>query len=787
MWYKIADFVLKYKIILLVIILGLTTFMGFQARKVELSYDFTNAIPTNNPQYIKYQNLIKTFGADANTVLIAVPTDKLKNKETLKDFIQLNEELKQVKYVLNVLSLSNAVNITKDSLGKLAAPQIYPNIDSLDYYNLDSIQTAFYNLPFYKGLLYNNDNTVSIIAVQINKDVLRTKGRTTVINGIKEVIQRFETKHNIELNYSGLPFIRTETANIVQHELTLFLVLSFLLTAIILLLFFRSLLAVLISMIVVGIGVILSFGTIQLLGYKLTILTGIIPPLIVVIGIPNCVYFLNKYHLEYAATENKILSLRNMVGKMSIVTLFTNLTTAIGFGVFFFTKSVILKEFGLVAGINILVLFIISLIIIPAVYSLLPSPNTRHTSYLDSKPVNKVLDSVTLMVFKKRYIVYIATSIIAAIAIWGVTLLRAEGFIVDDLPKNNKIYTDLKFFEKNFKGVMPLEIVIDTKKKFGAVNSLALWQKIDSLGNMLESYPEIGSGLTLIKGVKFARQGFMGGEESQYRLPNSMEFGQIKGYLVSSINKMRKNEAADTTRIAKLLTSFLDKDAQRVRLSVNIADIGSVEMPKLLAEIQPKAEAIFADDDVELTFTGASITFLEGSTFIINSLKESLVLAFLMIVVCMIILFRNWKMVIIAIITNLIPLAITAGIMGFLDIPLKPSTVLVFSLALGITVDVTIRFLTNFKQELILHKYNIKYTLRSTIQDTGLSIILTTLILVAGFGVFVVSNFDGTKALGFLTSITLFLSMVFNLTLLPALMLWMEKAKNKKSSLSGKL
>ncbi len=780
MWYKIADFILKYKIILLVIILGLTAYMGFQARKVELSYDFTNAIPTNNPKYIEYQKLIKTFGADANTVLIAVPTEKLQNKETFKDFVQFNEELKKVQYVLNVLSLSNAVAITKDSLGKLAAPKIYPNADSLQYHNLDSIQNEFYNLPFYKGLLYNNDNTVSIIAVLIDKDVLRTKERTTVINDIKEVLHKFEAKHNIELNYSGLPFIRTETANIVQRELTLFLVLSFVLTAVILLLFFRSFLAVLISMVVVAVGVIFAFGTIALMGYKLTILTGIIPPLIVVIGIPNCVYFLNKYHSEYAATEDKMLSLKNMVGKMSIVTLFTNLTAAIGFGVFFFTKSVILKEFGLVAGLNLMVLFVVSLIIIPAIYSMLPPPNTRHTRYLDSKIVNKVLDSVALMVFKKRNIVYITTTIITALAIWGITLLRAEGFIVDDLPKNNKIYTDLKFFEKNFKGVMPLEIVIDTKKKFGAVNSLALWQKIDSLGNMLESYPEIGSGLTLIKGVKFARQGFMGGDVEQYRLPNSLEFGQIKGYLISSINKMRKSETADTAQLTKLLTSFLDKDAQKIRLSVNIADIGSVAMPKLLAEIQPKAESIFADEDVDLTFTGASITFLEGSTFIINSLKESLALAFLMIVVCMMMLFRNWKMVLIAIITNLIPLAITAGIMGFLDIPLKPSTVLVFSLALGITVDVTIRFLTNFKQELSQHNYNIKYTLRSTIQDTGLSIIFTTLILVAGFAVFMISNFDGTKALGFLTSITLLLSMVFNLTLLPTLMLWMEKAKNKK-------
>ncbi len=353
---------------------------------------------------------------------------------------------------------------------------------------------------------------------------------------------------------------------------------------------------------------------------------------------------------------------------------------------------------------------------------------------------------------------------------------------VDDLPHSDKIYTDLKFFEKNFKGVMPLEIIVDTKKKYGAISSLETWEKLDSLTNLLESRPEIGGGLTLIKGIKFARQGYAGGNIEEYRLPDAVEFGALRPSLISML---RKRDNANPNPMSKLLNSFVDTSIQNVRISVRIMDIGSVAMPKLLDEIKPQAEKLFDTADYKLTFTGTSITFLEGSKFIINSLRDSLFWAFGMILVCMIVLFRNWRIVLIAIITNIVPLVITAGVMGWLNVPLKPSTVLVFSVALGITVDVTIRFLVNFKQELATHNEDIEMTVRRSIHDTGMSIIFTSLILTAGFAVFAVSEFDGTKSLGYLTSLTLLLAMVINLTLQPALLLWMDKAKKKKLNGDG--
>jgi len=781
MWYRLADWVIRFRVLLLILLFAATGVMGYFASKVEMSYDFTNAIPTDNPKYKDYMSFRRTFGEDGTNVVIGIQTDKLFQPEIFNDYVAMTRELKKIKAVEHVLGVPMAVTVQQDTTGKIAVANIFPK-EGLTPANSDSIKEVFFNQQLYKGLFYNERTGAYLLMVPVDKTVLASKARLGVMNAIRKVGDEFGAKHNIEMHYSGLPYIRTQMANKVQQELQLFLLLSFAFTALILLLFFRSLVAVLTSMIVVAIGVVWSFGTLALLGYKITILTGVIPPLVVVIGIPNCVYFLNKYHSEYSVRPDKMPALREMVGKMGIVTLFTNLTAAIGFGVFFFTKSVILKEFGLVAGLNIMGLFLISLIFIPAIYSYLKPPNTRHTGYLESKWMNGLLDSFTTAVFQKRKLIYGVTIVLCGIAAAGILRLKAVGHIVDDLPKSDKIYTDLKFFEKNFKGVMPLEIIIDTKKKYGALTSLSTWEKINEFSDSLEARPQIGAALSFVKGIKFFKQGYSGGDRASYDLPSSFEFGALRPRILSEFRKPRGGDG-NSSQLNKVLYSLVDSTGRQARLSVQIADVGSVEMPKLLEEIRPQAEAIFDTADYKLTFTGTSITFLEGSKFIINSLAESLMWAFGMILVCMIVLFRSWKIVLIALVANIVPLVITAGLMGWLNIPLKPSTVLVFSVALGITVDVTIRFLVNFKQELSTHDEDIQMTVRRTIRDTGLSIIFTSLILIAGFGVFAVSDFQGTKSLGYLTALTLFLAMITNLTIQPALLLWMDKAKRKKQDM----
>jgi len=769
MWHRIAAFIIKFRIVLLVLLLSATAAMGYLASKVALSYEFTSAIPTDNPKYRAYQEFRKQFGEDGNLMVIGVQTERFFDPAFFNEYRSLVAGLERIPAVENVLSVPGAINLVKDTVGgQLKAVKIF---EGLTPGNLDSLKTSFYNLPFYSGFLYNNTTNAYLMALRIDKKVLNSRHRTAVVRQITGLSDAFGKQQGVRMHYSGLPLIRTMMATQVQSEMKLFIVLSFVLTAVILALFFRSFMAVLASMLVVAAGVIWSQGTIVLLGYKITLLTALIPPLIVVIGIPNCVYLLNKYHSEYNRHGNKMKALMRMVDRMGIVTLFTNLTAAIGFGVFFFTKSALLKEFGLVAGINIMAIFLISLIFIPALFSFLPPPQGKHTNYLESKWVHRLLDTITTWVFGHRRLIYLATILVCLVSVAGMMRLNSVGHVVDDLPKGDVVYQDLKFFEKNFRGVMPLEIVIDTKRKNGAV-SLPVLEKMDQLTQYLAQFPEIGHALSITEGIKFARQAYYDGDSTSYAVPNMFDGAFIQPYL-------RGRGQDRNSMFNRLISAFMDSSRQKTRISINMADVGSKRLPVLLDSIRPKTYALFDSTKYNVSFTGTSIVFLEGSRFIINSLRDSLILAFIMIFGCMIFLFRSWRILLISVVINIVPLLITAGLMGWAGIPMKPSTVLVFSVALGITIDVTIRFLVNFKQELSRHDDDIAQTVRRTIYDTGLSIIYTSLILIVGFGVFALSKFDGTKSLGYLTSLTLLLAMITNLTLQPALLLWMDKVKRK--------
>lgn len=777
MWQRLAGFVLKFRLPLLVLLLLSTAVMTYFASKVELSYEPNKSIPLDNVKYQDYLQFKELFGEDGNMMVIGIQTDSFFQKDFFQDYVKLNEDLKKVEFVENVLSVPFVINLVKnDSTRKLSAEPLFKG-DLQQQAVLDSLSGVLQNLPFYKGLLYNPDTHAYMMMININKGVMVTPRRVEVVSNVMKLGTAFGEKHHTEVRMSGLPLIRTIVATKVSNELGLFLKLSFVLTALILLLFFRSFGAVLMSMIVVAIGVIWSVATIVLFGYKITLLTGLIPPLIVVIGIPNCVYFLNKYHTEYAKDGNKTRALVHMIQRMGIVTLFTNLTAAIGFGVFCFTKSSLLKEFGVVAGLNIMLIFLISFIFLPSVLSYLPAPKTKHTNYMNNRLFRGLLDGLTALVFRYRPWVYGVTAVLVVGAVAGMLKLHSEAHMLDDIPHSDKLYTDLKFFEHHFKGVMPLEIAVDTKKKNGVVNLQTL-EKLDQLSKLIAAQPDFARPLSVAEGIKFAKQAYYNGDTSNYSVPNQFDIGFLAPYLRM---KGGTTAAGNATAFTKLVSSFMDSTRQVARVSVNMADVGSAKLPVLLDSLRPQVNQIFDSTKYKVTFTGTSVIFLEGSRFIINGLTESILLAFVLIIFCMLYLFRSWRMLLISLIPNIIPLAVTAGVMGWLDIPLKPSTVLVFSVALGIAIDVTIRFLVNFKQELPHHNLDISATVKQTIHETGLSIIYTSLILLAGFMIFSFSEFGGTKALGWLTSLTLLMAMITNLTILPALLLWMEKALLKKA------
>ncbi|GAA3960611.1 efflux RND transporter permease subunit [Mucilaginibacter dorajii] len=761
-WKNTASFILKNRLFVLIGVIALSVFMGYEASKVKITFNGGKVLPVTDSAYIRYNQFKKTFGQDAATMVIGIKSDSLFNKDVFNDWYTIGNSMRQVKGVKAVLSMANVYNLQKDTAKhrfviKPLVAHVLPTAQAVD-----SVKQQLANLPFYKGLVLSNDGKSTLMAITFDDKIINTPLRVPIIKEIQKLGSDFETKHNIKVHYSGLPLIRTVVGDLVAHEFSMFLSLSILITALILLIFFRSFFPVVFPVIIVVLGVVFSLGTLVLMHYEMTILTGIIPPLVVVIGIPNTIFILNKYYHEYQQIGNKMQALHLAIERAGITTFIANVTTAIGFGVLCFTNSELLTQFGLVASISIMATFALSLILVPIIFSYLPSPKKQKSGIKDSKVMAKLLTSLDNLVHKKRSVVYITTIVLVLISAVGITKMNINGYVVDDLPQHNNTLEDLKFFESNFNGVLPLEVSIDTKRKNGVVN-LGVIRKVEKLEALISSYPQFSRSISLIQALKFSTQAFYGGAPEYYRLPDGLEQNFILNYAGNSGSKS-----------SNALNNFIDSNKQVTRVTFEMVDAGSKKMNVVLAELQPRIDSIFNPKKFHVELTGSSIIFIKGTNYLLTNLYESLAWAIFLIAIVMWILFRGIKMIAISLLPNLVPLIITAGIMGFFGIPLKPSTILIFSIAMGISSDQTIYFITRYRHELRHTNKSISQIVSDSIFETGVSMIFIATVLFFGFGVFVVSKFGGTQALGILLSITLLVAMISNLTLLPAFLLSLE-------------
>lgn len=762
MWVKLARFVLKFRIPLISFIALVTLFMAYNATKVQMTYDFPKIIPPDHPSFIEYDNFKKQFGEDGSILVMGIQTDRLFEHDVFSAWHQLGEDLKQVDGVDGILSIPHAITIEKDTSEKkfIARPLVSQELASQT--DVDAVRDEFFSLPIYDGVIYNSDTKATIMAVTINPKKLDSKERLVVVNQVHELGESFAQNTNVDVKYSGLPFIRSFQMNQISKELRNFLLLATLLIGIILFLLFRSFSTVFYPLLVVAIGVIWSLGTLGLLGYRITILTGLIPTLIVVIGIPNCIYLINRYHEEYRRHGSRKVALEIMVTKIGHVTFFANLTTAIGFGVFATMDSIILQEFGLVAGLNIACTYIISIIVIPVVFSFIPSPKESHLKHLDRTFFKGALDKLTQWTWNHGGKIVFSMLLIIGICLVGLMQLESKGFLFDDVPKEAQEYKDLKFFEGNFRGVMPFDILIDSKKKNG-ITKASFLKKIEKVQRVFDEDTLFSKPLSIVDGIKFANQAFFKGKKEFYTLPNGFDRNFIFTYLKNSGNTN-----------GGLLKSLTDSTQSVARISLQMADVGSQRFPILMDSLRPKVEAIIDTSKYDITYTGTSLVALEGYAYLVNGLIWSVLLAFCLIALIIAYLFRNLKMLLVALLPNVIPLIVTAAIMGYFHIPLKPSTVLVFSVAFGISVDFTIHFLAKYRQELENSNGQIAPAVQSSIRETGFSMIYTALILFTGFIVFAFSSFEGTYYLGLLTSVTLIVSLFTNLLLLPSVIYMVE-------------
>lgn len=771
MWNKLSILILRKRLAFIVVLSLATAIMVLGALKIQLSFEFARILPTTDPAYKTYEAFKDRFGEDGNVLVIGFEDPRMFELKKFQGWYDLSEQIKKIDGVKEVLSLASLYNIERnDSLQRFEFKQILTSRPE-DQQTVDSIARIIKSLPFYEGLAYSKDTSTTLMAVTFERKDLNSSHRLQMVKDIKEAAEKFGAANNIQMHYSGMPYIRTEYMNKVSGETKMFLALAVLVTGIILYLFFRSITSVLLSLGVVLIGVVWALGTMGFLDYRITVLSGMIPPLIIIIGVPNCIFLINKYHQEYLIHKNKVKALSRMIQTVGLSLFLANVTTAIGFGVFYFTNSSLLVEFGVVAAINVMVTYAITLILIPIVLSFMPEPQTKQISHLEGKRINKVLGFIDRIVHNHRPAIYITITVISLISVYGMLKINIIGFVVDDLPKRDPIYEDLHFFESRFNGVLPFEILVDTKKRGGVfADDGRVLYRINNLQKEIAKYEEFSKPLSVVEGTKFFYQAYRNGREKFYILPGALELKKLTDYL--------PKEGRTNNR----LSSFVDTSNRFTRVSYQVKDVGSVRMKELINELNPKIDSIFGDE-YDVTITGHSPMFLKSNDYLFKNLFESLLIEIVLITIVGMLLFRSIKIIILSKLPCLIPLLITAGLMGFFDIHFKPSTILIFTIAFGISSDGTIYFLTKYRHELKKNKLPVKEAISATIFDTGVSMVYTAVILFCGFAIFAGSSFGGTIALGVLVSITLLVSMCTNLILLPSILLSLDRTISKREML----
>jgi hypothetical protein len=769
-WAKTANIILRNRILILLIITGITIFLALQWDKMRFSSSQANLLPDHHEVNIQYQKFLDTFGEEGNVIVLGVRDSTLFTPEKFNRWNKLSKQLDAFPEVDFVLSTDNLQELVKDTLKNefVLLPFITKNPETKAA--IDSLSAHLFNdLPFYEDLIYNKESKTIRTLVYLDKDIINTSARKDfILEDLQGLIDVFEEETDLNVHVSGMPYIRTLSSQSIINEIGKFILAALGVTSLLFFFFFRSFRATVISMCVVIIGVMWAFGILGLLQYEITVLTALIPPLIIVIGIPNCIFLINKYQQEVKKHGNQALSLQRVISKIGNATLMTNITTASGFATFIITDSQLLKEFGVVASINIIGIFILSLLIIPIVYSFMPLPKTKHLKHLNTKWIYGFVNWMEYIVREKRISVYVVTILLLILSIIGIFQIKISGSPIEDMPKKAEFFKDIRFFEEEFDGIMPIEIVVDTKRKKGVLKPSTLKQ-MEDLSLVIDEIPELSRPISAVDLVKYSKQAFYNGIPKYYQLPTSQE----NTFIMDIARKSANN--------GNLLKSFVDSTGQIARITTYMKDVKTDRMETIQAKLQENIDKIFPSDRFDVYMTGSALIFLKGTKYLVNNLILSLALAIGLIALFMAYLFRSFKMIVISLIPNLLPLVITAGLMGYVGVPIKPSTILVFSIAFGISVDDTIHFLAKYRQELATHQWRIKKSVYAALRETGVSMFYTSIVLFFGFSVFAISSFGGTVALGTLVSATLLFAMLSNLILLPSLLLSLERnIANKK-------
>ncbi|MTI39506.1 efflux RND transporter permease subunit [Fulvivirga lutimaris] len=749
----------KLAVSTILFILLITVLSISQLTSLKFNYVFEDFFPVDDPELEFYKDFSTKFENDNDYLLIGIENNQgVFKRDLLTKVKYLTDSLEKLAEVQSVVSITNIELPIISKAGIFNIPLVHPSEPA----RLEADSTRLYKQPHFIGSLVSDDGKSTVLVI---RHINFTSKETT--DQFLEIIQTLLQQSEFEqYHIAGKTYAQGIFIGLIQEELMTFISASVVLVILFLGLAYRNWWGIVIPLLIVSVSTIWILGFMAITGKSLDILMGLLPTIMFVVGMSDVVHLKTKYIENLRNGDNKIQSIKTAAKEVGMATFLTSLTTSVGFLTLYTASIRPIQEFGLYTALGVVIAFVVTFTLLPSCMLLLPAPSisvkvAHKTSWI------KLLGRCFLGVMKNKTTVLVSSAALVLISVYGINQIVVNTYLIEDLPNDHPLKVSFNFFDQKLGGSRPFEVAVQVKDSSKTVFSPEVASKIEEVSEYLKSSHEVGGLRSSNSVLKALNQAVNSGSTDEYILPEGTKEWK-------AIERPLKR-----IRIKGDLEGKLTANGERTgRITGWIDDIGSAISLERNAEFRRFVDRTIANKDVDFVLTGTSNLIDKNNRYLAENMMKGLGIAFAVVALIAGLLFRSFRMVLITLIPNIIPLMMVAGIMGIFGITLKLSTSIVFTIAFGIAVDDTIHFTSKLKLELDKGK-SLIYALKRTYLSTGKAIIVTSIILSGGFLILILSSFGGTFFTGLLISLTLIFALIIDLTLLPTFIVLFFKRDRK--------
>ena len=732
----ISKKILEYYRIILFIIVMVTIFFGYRAflsdNRIVTDFSLEQLFPDKDPAKDLYEQLLQDFPKEESNLFIVYECENCLSQESLDELLNITDDLNFIEGVENVQSILSFIEDDHDDYEE-------------DKWN-EKISHIISN-PALANTFIAKQGTIGNIIVKLENHINDHENRKVVLTQVYNILNDYSLKYYL----AGIPFIRTEYVEFVMSERNIFIPIAFVVSALVLFYVFRQMRCVLLSLLAIGITLIWISGIMSMLNISINVISYLTFNLLTIIGVSDCIHILIKYHESLKEGLDQERSIIQVIKEIGYALFLTSFTTAVGFFSLCLTNIKIIREFGFLVGLGVILMFVVTIVLLPIILSLIKVPRKKHIERLVKGGRLQFAESINGWIFNYPNRILSITLIVVLLSIYGIIKVSNNSSVFDDFRPGNKIYESIKFVDTNLGGVFPIEILIETDREKGLLDP-DLLRSIEQFQDSVKQIYTIGSAKSIVDVVKVINNEFNG----IYEIPDS--YDDISSYLSFEEESFR---------------AFALPDFNKGRITCRAIAGKTDEAEYTKQRIHNYAKSILPND-CKISITGSIIVMLKSNKYMVKNLMTSFIVASIVIFFSMMFLFGSKRLALLSILPNIIPLMFAGGVMGVFNIILRPSTAMTFSIALGIAVDDTIHFLARFRQEYIKNKGDYNLAITKTLLTTGKAIISTTIVISLGFIVLLFSQYVPNFEFGLLGTIILIVALGGSLVLLPVLIILLK-------------